>query len=75
MGIFVWREVMSKLFIVSFCIFICLILLSPESIMCEGLVSPSWWGNVLAMTRAILWMALLMLEIMSCGVVWFVDFR
>ena len=61
---------MSKLFIVLFCTFIFLILLSksPEFLTCERLIVPSMWGwNILAMVRAILWVALLNIIISPPG--------
>ena len=58
---------MSQLFIVLFCMFMSLILLSksPEFLMSEGLIVPSSGVNILAMVRAILWVVLLMLELMG----------
>ena len=39
---------------------------SPEFLTCEELSVPSRRVNILAKVQAILWMALLMLEIMGC---------
>ena len=58
---------MSKLFIVLFCMFMSLILLSKsaEFLMCERRIVPSRWVIILAMAGGILWVALPMLEIMG----------